>query len=60
MLSLIKAFSHDEQGATATEYAFLIIFVALAIVGGITILGNGLNNVFSAIGNFVSSKTANV
>lgn len=60
MLSLIRAFSRDESGAVATEYAFLVIFVALAIVAGITFLGNGLNNIFSAIGSFVNSKTANI
>jgi pilus assembly protein Flp/PilA len=40
----------DESGATATEYAMLIIFIALAIAGGATLLGSNINNLFSAIG----------
>jgi Flp pilus assembly pilin Flp len=31
MLGLINRFHRDERGATATEYAMLIVFIALAI-----------------------------
>jgi Flp pilus assembly pilin Flp len=31
MLSLIKCFLRHERGATATEYAMLLVFIALAI-----------------------------
>jgi len=34
MRSLMRSFLSDESGATATEYAMLIIFIALAIAGG--------------------------
>ena len=34
MHSLISRFRRDESGATATEYAMLIVFVALAIAIG--------------------------
>ena len=34
MLSLINRFRVDERGATATEYAMLIVFIALAIAVG--------------------------
>jgi Flp pilus assembly pilin Flp len=34
MLSLTCRFRSDEGGATATEYAMLIVFVALAIAAG--------------------------
>ena len=57
MLVLINRFFHDERGATATEYAMLIIFIALAIAGGATLLGNNINNLFSRIGASVSSLT---
>jgi Flp pilus assembly pilin Flp len=60
MLTLLKAFARDEAGAAATEYAFLVIFIALAIIVGVATLGNGLNLLFSDIGSFVSSKTANI
>ena len=57
MLALINRFFHDERGATATEYAMLIIFIALAIAGGATLLGNNINNLFSRIGASVASLT---
>ena len=44
----------DEQGATATEYAMLIIFIALAIAGGATLLGSNINNLFNSLGASIS------
>jgi len=40
---LIDRFGRDESGATATEYAVLIVFVALAIAVGANLLGNDLS-----------------
>jgi pilus assembly protein Flp/PilA len=54
MQRLFKRFHRDEQGATATEYALLIVFVALAIAFGAGTLGTGLNNLFSNIGTRLS------
>ena len=39
MLYWINAFTGNESGATATEYAMLIVFVALAIATGAQTLG---------------------
>jgi Flp pilus assembly pilin Flp len=60
MLTLIKAFARDEAGAAATEYAFLLVFIAMAIVVGVASLGNGLNTLFSGVGSYVSSLGANL
>jgi len=50
MLSLIKRFHRHERGATATEYAMLIVFIALAIAVGAQTLGTDLSNMFSTVG----------
>jgi len=50
MLSLIRRFHRDERGATATEYAMLIVFIALAIAVGAQTLGNDLTNLFNDVG----------
>ena len=50
MSDLIKYFRRDERGATATEYALLIVFVAVAIAAGANLLGTGVSSLFSAIG----------
>jgi Flp pilus assembly pilin Flp len=50
MLTLLNNFRQDESGATATEYAMLIVFIALGIAFGAQLLGNGINTLFSNIG----------
>ena len=57
MSDLIKHFRHNERGATATEYAMLIVFVALAIAVGANTLGTGISSLFSKIGSQLSSLT---
>ena len=47
MHSLISRFRRDESGATATEYAMLIVFVALAIAIGAQTFGNALGDMFT-------------
>ena len=55
MSDLIMHFLSDERGATATEYAMLIVSVAVAIAGGANLLGQGISNLFSQIGSYISS-----
>jgi pilus assembly protein Flp/PilA len=38
-----------DEGATALEYAILIAFIALAIIGGVTVFGQRLNALFMSI-----------
>ncbi len=55
MLGLINRFCRHERGATATEYAMLIVFIALAIAAGAQALGGGLGNLLTNIGNMIST-----
>lgn len=55
MSDLTKSFRGDERGATGTEYAMLIVFLALAIAVGANLLGQGISNLFSQIGTSISS-----
>jgi pilus assembly protein Flp/PilA len=50
MHSLISRFRRDESGATATEYAMLLVFVALAIAVGAQAFGNSLTGLFTRAG----------
>jgi pilus assembly protein Flp/PilA len=50
MLSLINSFLSDERGVSATEYAMLIVFVALAIAVGAQTLGTDLTKLFTDVG----------
>lgn len=50
MHSLISHRRRDESGATATEYAMLIVFVALAIAIGAQTFGTSLGDLFTRAG----------
>jgi Flp pilus assembly pilin Flp len=57
MLSWINGYRSDERGATATEYAMLIVFIALAVAVGATALGGGINTLFTSIGTEIGAVT---
>jgi len=40
----------DKSGAVATEYAFLIAFIAIVAALGMTLLGQNLSSFFNDIG----------
>jgi Flp pilus assembly pilin Flp len=40
----LREMIEDDSGAVATEYALLLVFVALAIIAGATALGIAINN----------------
>ncbi len=54
-LTKFRSSMRDEDGATATEYVFLLVFIALVIVGGATLLGNNIDSRFSEAGSQVQS-----
>lgn len=57
MLSLISGYLGNEQGASATEYAMLLVFVALAIAVGAQTLGNDLTDLFNRVGTTLTGVT---
>jgi len=57
MLSLIERFHRHERGATAVEYAMLVVFIALAIAVGAQTLGNDLSNMFTNVAATLKNVT---
>jgi pilus assembly protein Flp/PilA len=51
---LVKA----ESGATAIEYGLIVALISLAIIIGAIMAGNGLNDMFVAVGTVTSSAGA--
>ena len=52
MRKLIKTLWKEESGQDLTEYALLLVLVALAAIGSLGTLAGAINNVFSnAAGN---------
>ena len=50
-LGLIRAFAREEDGVTAIEYGLLAALIAVAIIAGATLVGGGLNTLFTNVGN---------
>ena len=60
MFRLINGYRSDERGATATEYAMLIVFIALAIAAGAQTLGTGITGLFNNVGTTLSGVANNL
>jgi pilus assembly protein Flp/PilA len=54
-LRKIVAFINDEEGASAIEYGLLAALIALAIIGGATVLGKNINNLFNSAASQIAS-----
>ena len=48
----------DKAGAVATEYAFLIAFIAIVAAAGMGLLGNNLSSFFDDIGQALNNAGA--
>jgi Flp pilus assembly pilin Flp len=57
---MFKRFRKNNLGAVATEYAFLIAFIALLAAIGMTILGNNLSTFYNDIGSALEDKACEV
>jgi len=57
MFSLIKCYVRDERGATVTEYAMLIVFVALALAATAQTFYNNVDGLFTKIGTTLTGIT---
>ncbi len=50
----------DKSGAVATEYAFLIAFIAIVAAIGMVLLGQNLSAFFNAIGVALENVASNI
>ncbi|WP_084182721.1 Flp family type IVb pilin [Nevskia soli] len=50
MLNKMVSFLRKEEGVSATEYALIIVFVALIMVVGAKLLGSDLSALFTSVG----------
>jgi pilus assembly protein Flp/PilA len=48
-MKLVARFLKNESGATAIEYGLIAALISVAIIGGATAVGGGVNNTFSNI-----------
>jgi Flp pilus assembly pilin Flp len=55
MKNLLARFVRDEQGQDLIEYAFLAVFIGLAVTLGLQAVATGVNTQMSNIGTQVST-----
>ena len=57
MRTLLVRFIRDDAGQDLIEYAFLAVFIALAVTAAIQALGGAINTQYTNIGSQVSSAS---
>ena len=57
MVSLLTRLARDESGATAIEYGLIAALVAIAAMGGMSLLGTSLNSIFTNVGSTLQNPT---
>ena len=51
----IRSLFHDQRGATAVEYGLILALIFLAVMGGVTALGDSVRGRWGDISNKVSA-----
>ncbi|OYX50474.1 MAG: fimbrial protein [Alphaproteobacteria bacterium 32-64-14] len=49
MKNLMKKFLNNKSGATAIEYGLIAALIAVAVIGGVSQLGQSANSTFTTI-----------
>jgi pilus assembly protein Flp/PilA len=57
MKEILKRLWVEEEGQDLTEYALLVVLLALAAIAGMNSLATAINNVFSAAGSNLATNT---
>jgi len=55
MKDLLKRLWNEEEGQDLTEYGLLVVFVALALIGGMKSLASGVSTMFSNASSSLAS-----
>jgi pilus assembly protein Flp/PilA len=57
LLTKIKNFVREEEGASAVEYGLLVALIAVVIIGAVTALGNALSGMFTQVAGTISGAS---
>jgi pilus assembly protein Flp/PilA len=57
MVTFVRKLWEEEEGQDLTEYALLVVLLALAAIVGMNQLAGAINNVFSAAGSNLTVNT---
>ena len=48
--ALTNSMRSDEEGATAVEYGLMVSLIAVAIIAGVSLIGDNLAEMFNGVG----------
>ncbi len=54
MLTSLKNFLRDDEGATMVEYGLMVALIAVVCIGVVTFLGTGLAGLFGGVADNVT------
>lgn len=57
LLTKVKNFVRDEEGASAVEYGLLVALIAVAIITAVTLLGTNLSALFSNVAGTIGAAS---
>ncbi len=57
LLTKIKNFVREEEGASAVEYGLLVALIAVAIIGAVTALGGSLASMFTSVSGTITAAS---
>lgn len=57
MTELLKRLWNEEEGQDLTEYALLLVLIALAAIAGMNTLATAINSVFSQAASNLSTSS---
>jgi pilus assembly protein Flp/PilA len=60
MLSTIKRFIDDEQGATSIEYALIAILISVFIISAVSGVGDRVSDLFNTVDTTMSTAVGKV
>ncbi len=58
MTRIFKRLVHDESGVTAIEYGLIAALVGIAIIGGVSLLGDSLDGIFTDVSVVVDNEAS--
>jgi pilus assembly protein Flp/PilA len=58
MLSFVKNFVREEEGATMVEYGLMVALIAVVCIVAVTAIGTNLSTMFTEVSGEVQGTTA--
>jgi pilus assembly protein Flp/PilA len=56
LLTKIKNFVREEEGASAVEYGLLVALIAVVIIAAVTLLGQNLSSKFDEVAKAIKAS----